>query len=75
MNKFNMIQKLFALNPNVKEEYDVFYIKREKKMKEFWKKLNKPNEIPICIYYGPFSSGKTSFLLTLDEPKGGIRIM
>ena len=44
-------------------------------MKEFWEKLDKPKEIPFYIYYGPRSSGKTSLLITLDAPKGGIRIM
>jgi ATPase subunit of ABC transporter with duplicated ATPase domains len=73
--KFAVSTKVWSRNGLVAAHQNYFYIKREKIMQDFSKKLLRPNEMTFYVYYGPRSSGKSSLMKTLEPPENGIAIM
>jgi len=73
--KHILLTKNWSRNGAVMAGQNYFFVKRTKVVLEFNAKLNRPNEMPFYVYYGPRSSGKTSLMMSLLPPTNGHLIM
>jgi hypothetical protein len=75
IRKYEKNLKNWSRNGTVVKDQSYFYVERTNLIKEFYSKLNKPNEMVFYVYCGPRASGKSSFTKSLLPPENGINIL